>query len=378
MSEDFPQHPQEEQPRSEGLEPTPIEVVDGIDSAGHDQPELQDSAQDNSGTVLDQIDDTPSDDDRITDKDLAWDMAHASKPEREVEVLHRADAKVAQGALDIKEAREQGISNDDLQTMQEELQPQIDRMEDRVQQAERYVNNRYTYEARPDIALDYAESVIRDKRSPATEDLKRQQQGAEHRADMFRDYADRIEDWVAALHERPLPEAFVESEKITARGLVGIEDQIDNRKVKLERYTQALEEAGPLVGVNGVDVGSRVDPMPVQPLDVIRTAYGMSLEREGRFSLVDIELEKFDKLVERMAEVGSPYPEEGVKRLKEYRQAVDNPETTLGQLRDMYVDAYERAYIKPNRDFIEQNTALLDQIRTGATSDSDSNTTSQE
>lgn len=378
MSEDFPQHPQEQQPRSEGLEPTPIEVVDGIDSAGHDQSELQDSAQDGSVTVPDQIDDTPSDDNRITDKDLAWDMAHASKPEREVEAFHRADVKVAQGALDIQEAREQGISNDDLQAMQEEIQPQVDRMEDRGQHSQRYVNNQYTYEGRSDLEVDDVESVIHDQRSPAVESLKSFKQGAEIVGDRFGNYADRIENWVAVLHERPLPEAFVESEKITARGLVSIEDQIDIRKRRLERYTKALEEAGPLVGVNGVGVGSRVNSMSVQPLDVIRTAYGMSLEREGRFSLVDIELEKFDKLVERMAEVGSPYPEEGVKRLREYRQAVDNPETTLGQLRDMYVDAYKRAYIKPSRDFIEQNTALLDQIRTGATSDSDSNTTGQE
>lgn len=378
MSEDFPQHPQEEQPRPEGLEPTPIEVVDSIDSTGHDQSELQDSAQGGLVTVPDQIDSTPSDDNRIIDKGLAWDMAHASKPEREVEALHRADIKVAQGALDIKEAREQGASNDDIQTMQEELQPQIDRMKDRVQHAQRYVNNNYIYEARPDITVDYAESVVRDRRAYGAEDLEHKQRGSEHEANMFRDYADRIEGWVAVLHERPLPETFVESEKITARGLVGIEDQIDIRKTKLERYTQALEEAGPLVGVNGVDVGSPANPRFIQALDVIRTAYGMSLEREGRFSLVDIELEKFDKLVERMAEVGSPYPEEGVKRLKEYRQAVENPETTLGQLKDMFVDTYEKAYIKPNREFIEQNTALLDQIRTGATSDSDSNTTSQE
>lgn len=378
MSEDFPQHPQEEQPRPEGLEPTPIEVVDSIDPTGHDQSELQDSAQDGLVTVPDQIDSTPSDGNRIIDKDLAWDMAHASKPEREVEALHRADIKVAQGALDIKEAREQGASNDDLQTMQEELQPQIDRMKDRAKHAQRYVNNNYIYEARPDIMVDYAESVVRDRRAYGAEDLEHRQRGSEHEANMFRDYADRIEGWVAVLHERPLPETFVASEKITARGLVGIEDQIDIRKTKLERYTKALEEAGSLVGVNGVDVGSPADPRFIQPLDVIRTAYGMSLEREGRFSLVDIELEKFDKLVERMAEIGSPYPEEGVKRLKEYRQAVENPETTLGQLKDMFVDAYEKAYIKPNREFIEQNTALLDQIRTGATSDSDSNTTSQE
>lgn len=243
---------------------------------------------------------------RIEDKDLAWDMALASKPERETAVEFR---KIAKGNEHNFFSKEKYVDHTNL--------------------------NRGKYQ---------------DER------------------------AENIEEWAKILHEHPLPESFIESEQITARGLVSIEDQVEDSKHRLKRYTEALEEANVLVGVNGVNLGSLAeDVSAAQPLYVIRAAYGMNLERESKFYLVDFELEEFDKEVKRMADVGRPYPEEGIRHLKEYCEAIENPKTTLGQLKDMYADAFKKAYIEPNREFIDKNQTLLDQIRSGSVNETFNN-----
>lgn len=172
----------------------------------------------------------------------------------------------------------------------------------------------------------------------------------------------------------------MKSEQITARGLVGIEVQIISDEQKIEEFTKALEEAGPMAGIEGVKVslgGSAGNKRQfARPLDVICAAYDI---KDGRsvHLLKDIELDKFDWLVERRAAAGIEYSPEGLKQLRAYREAIENPDTTLGQLKDMYTDAFNKAYIEPRRTFIEKNTALIEQIRSGSAGSTAENTETQ-
>lgn len=184
------------------------------------------------------------------------------------------------------------------------------------------------------------------------------------RADELDDSANRVEEWVKVLHEHPVPEGYLESRNVTALGLAALEEKVLDWQETIDSKLGQLDSS-PLLGIKGFDIGWRQG----EPVNLIADAFGAvpgaggSYERSGD-RLLDCPLDRFDDEADRLVRFHDADPE-GIEKLKAYREALENPETTLGQLRDMYAEAYTKKYLEPLRSNIEKNTALLDDIRSG-------------
>lgn len=239
------------------------------------------------------------------DYDLAWDMAHASKEERYKAAEKRAAAVSRQAEYERRGRR-------------------------------------------PEDRLLWKEGVHRHTKE----------------AERFDEDADRIDGWVEFLRDHPIPEEYMSSHNVTARGLAAIEKNILDLQEQIDEKLQALDST-PLVGVHGFDIGWRLGV----PVNLIARAFGAvpkagAVDAGGGEILLTCSLDKFDREAEIAIRFYDAKPD-GVQKLKAYREAVENPETTLGQLRDMYAEAYDREYLEPLRRKIEVNHEILDAIRNG-------------
>jgi hypothetical protein len=182
------------------------------------------------------------------------------------------------------------------------------------------------------LAWDMAHASKQKRDWAATENDPR-------RRESFIDSAETIEKWVDFLHQHPLSEALREKYPglLDAKKLAGREEDLHRYASTILLNEYRLEQSDrPLLGVNGLRRNERdYDPGTVM------------ME------------------VRRMSE----NKEEGQKIADAYYAAISDPETTLGQLRDMYIDAYKKVFIEPYQREAEEVRAFLDEVQSGLTNE---------
>jgi hypothetical protein len=182
------------------------------------------------------------------------------------------------------------------------------------------------------LAWDMAHATKENRDWAATENDPR-------RRESFIDSAEKREKWVEFLHQHPLSEALREkySGRLDAEALYFAEDTLKIVESDISYAEYVLErDDSPLLGVWGIKTSGR----GYYPVEVIRELRRTSEDKE-----------------------------EGQKIAEAYDAAIGNPDTTLGQLRDMYIDAYRKVFIEPYKKQAEEISAFLDEVRSGLTNE---------
>jgi hypothetical protein len=220
-------------------------------------------------------------------------------------------------------------------------------------------------EARAKAASDQAEYERRRGLGDGNGSWKKRSESGKKEAEQLDEDAERIEEWVQLIRDYPIPEEYMSRNNLTARGLAAIEKSASDLQDEIDDKLRELESS-PLLGVNGFKIGFNLG----KPVNLIAHAFGVARYEQGHEPLPnlailrDCDLDEFNEYAEVAIEYYDADPE-GVQKLKAYREALQNPETTLGQLRDMYAEAYIKEYIEPLRRKIESNEGILDSIRNG-------------
>lgn len=175
--------------------------------------------------------------------------------------------------------------------------------------------------------------------------------------------ADEVGDWAEIVYDHPISEAYKRShEGIDFDGhslmLMDMLAEKDLRTVReLEEH---LEKAPNLVGIIGLPsklAGLVKEYAPTtgndfDPEHVLTDAYGVEPSKY-----------KPDRTDSRYKP-----NEEGIAKWQEWKTLLENPDATLRQFRELYTEAFRRAYIYPMRSYANTVKSVLEDVRSGRAS----------
>lgn len=278
---------------------------------------------------------------RIKDKELAVDVAYAGKPARDLALRKRDKAEsVRQLAQDLDERLDSQatLEPDEREEIEQEFRTKIgtrdveliDAVRDRI--SNRDFDNRIISEDDEQREKEIMDIIADSHDEEAKKEIRN---------------AERKEEWTEILGTKPLSEAFRQAHNVDAGYLMRIEDSIPKSKADLQRHQQMLEqlERNPILAIKGSDI--LADNRMPSLSTLMRTAYIPQLTDSDHQGDDPADKEAYDA----------------------YTEAISNPETTLGQLRDMYVQAYRKAYTKPLQKSIEVSESIIQDVKTGRASD---------
>jgi hypothetical protein len=244
----------------------------------------------------------------VEDVSKAWDMAHAGKESRDEAALYRSSAKDTQRNID--EIDTSGISKKAIP------------------------NRKSTMEA----------SAQDDRLNAEVADRK----------------ADNLENWAAILHDHPVSEAYQQAHQTISfnpQSLSKLEGRAEVSREEAEALDKELTEAPLTVGTEGMSiwVGGKRGFIKLTPSEAIYGAYGITPE-EYEQAQADGE-----ELPEHITDAAR-------EKIEQYLSLIKNEDTTLGQLKDFYVEAVRKTDVEPELDYAKRIATVLEDIKGGQAS----------
>lgn len=163
--------------------------------------------------------------------------------------------------------------------------------------------------------------------------------------------AEELESWAAIIHDHPVSETYRKShENVDFNNphfLKTIEANAKNATYEAEALQHQLENAPLTVGVKGLSTLKG----KFRPSDSLAEACGMS-GFQGDAVIAGKEFPSF-------------VSQENAERFNQYVELISNPDTTLGQLKDVFTQAFTEIAINPELAYADSINTVLEDIRSG-------------
>jgi len=157
----------------------------------------------------------------------------------------------------------------------------------------------------------------------------------------------RLEDWVDVFHDHPVSDSYRESHKnidFSPKGFLDVETMVLFDIYDAEKVDELIEQFPADVGVNGINEAEVFEltnstRLKLKPESLMKEAYN-----------------------------GPQQSEEDKAKLDAWQTMLKDPNTTLGQLRELYNAAFEIVYINRRLNYSHMAQSVLDDVRTGRAS----------
>ncbi len=329
----------------------------------------------------------------IQDKDKALDVAYASKGQREYEAKSKDKARSAQeseGAAykladtvlaiekeirDLKDEYYRKKGSHFIDREEPEAIPifaketELEQLKDLLEYSDDKRIQDIPYGARKEIRnfRHWSPDVEEGRKRIAEyieEEVRKNQESARGEART----AEAIEKWAGFLYDHPVSDEYKKAHpdhKFEPDDLMYLEQIVTPELEDIKLLEEAITDAPVTVGIDGLNEQKYMQYTrmmewgSLSPVRVMRSAYGRSPRERVQI---------FGAKGEVISEVIEDKPPKS-EAWEQYLTMVEDPNTTLGQLRDIYIKAFRKAHIEPKKRWAEPEKAILDDIRSGRASE---------